>query len=246
MGLKSLQRNWDAFGRTDPLWAVLTHPDKKGNKWEVDAFFETGVKQVDELMARIHQLVFPLESRRALDFGCGVGRLTRSLADHFARVDGVDIAPSMIEWANSYNAHPANCAFHVSTGPSLALFPDQTFDLVHSHITLQHIEPGYSKAYIKEFVRVLAPGGLVVFQLPSGRSSGGSWREKAKRKMPLGLLHSLRRVWHAGEPLMNMYVISQAEVVATLHAAGARLLAIEEDHSSGEDWPGYRYFATKP
>jgi hypothetical protein len=47
------------------------------------------------------------------------------------------------------------------------MFPDATFDLVHSCIVLQHIEPLYTKEYLREFLRVTRPGGTVVFQLPS-------------------------------------------------------------------------------
>ena len=39
--------------------------------------------------------------------------------------------------------------------------------LVYSNIVLQHIHPHYSKQYLKEFLRVLKPGGMLVFQLPS-------------------------------------------------------------------------------
>ncbi len=55
------------------------------------------------------QISFP--KRRALDFGCGVGRLTQALARHFNIVDGVDIAPSMIELANQFNRSGGRCRY---------------------------------------------------------------------------------------------------------------------------------------
>ena len=39
MDLKELQKHWHQFGKQDPMWAILTWPDKKGNKWSVDEFF---------------------------------------------------------------------------------------------------------------------------------------------------------------------------------------------------------------
>ena len=39
MDLKQLQKNWDEFGKTDPLWAILTSPDRKGGKWDPEEFF---------------------------------------------------------------------------------------------------------------------------------------------------------------------------------------------------------------
>ena len=50
MDIKELQKNWDEFGRNDPLWAILTLPNKRWNKWQVDEFFETGVKEIDAVM----------------------------------------------------------------------------------------------------------------------------------------------------------------------------------------------------
>ncbi len=38
MQFKELQRNWDEFGKTDPLWAILSVPELKGNKWDVEEF----------------------------------------------------------------------------------------------------------------------------------------------------------------------------------------------------------------
>lgn len=55
--------------------------------------------------------------------------------------------------------------------PDLARFPDGTFTFIYSTLVLQHMEPQFSKGYIREFVRVLAPGGVLAFQLPAGRST---------------------------------------------------------------------------
>ncbi len=105
--------------------------------------------------------------KRALDFGCGVGRLTQALANHFDETYGIDVAASMIDQAIQYNRHGAKCTYLVNNEDNLAAFPDDSFDLVFSYIVLQHMRPEYSKGYIKEFLRVLAPGGLIAFQIPS-------------------------------------------------------------------------------
>src|SRR5262249_61977542 len=109
--------------------------------------------------------------RRALDFGCGAGRLTQALAAYFERVDGVDIAASMLATARRYNRHPETCHYHLNTAPDLRLFESGAFTFAYSVLVLQHIEPQHSKAYLRELLRLLAPGGLLVFQLPSHRSA---------------------------------------------------------------------------
>ena len=57
----------------------------------------------------------------AQGFGCGVGRLTRALADHFERVVGIDVAPSMIAQARAMNREYARCNFRVNRSVRLRL-----------------------------------------------------------------------------------------------------------------------------
>jgi hypothetical protein len=51
MRLGTLQRHWDEYGRSDPLWAILTAPEKKGNRWSIDEFLQTGRDEIDALIA---------------------------------------------------------------------------------------------------------------------------------------------------------------------------------------------------
>ncbi len=136
MSLKDLRDNWDEFAKADPLWAILTVPKKEGGKWNVDEFFQTGREEIDELIQYIRSLGISTPHRRALDFGCGIGRVTQALASHFDDVHGVDIAPSMIELANSHNRYVGKCNYHLNYSDRLAMFPDCTFDLVYSNIAL--------------------------------------------------------------------------------------------------------------
>lgn len=167
MKLIDLQKNWNSFGKTDPLWSILTRPDKKGGRWEVEEFFATGRDEISRAMQHIAALQIELPRRRALDFGCGVGRLSQALCQHFEEVYGVDIAVSMIEHANSHNLHGKRCKYFVNTASDLNLFHDASFDLVFSMIVLQHVGAELAQKYVKEFLRIAAPGGLVVFQLPT-------------------------------------------------------------------------------
>src|SRR5690242_5501979 len=94
--LKRHESEWNLLGEIDPLWAVLTYPDAKFHGWEEDAFFGTGQHLVSKVLETAHGLGLPRGWNRALDFGCGVGRLTRALSVHFRECVGVDISLSMI------------------------------------------------------------------------------------------------------------------------------------------------------
>ncbi|WP_420485333.1 class I SAM-dependent methyltransferase [Iningainema tapete] len=108
-----------------------------------------------------------MSRKTALDFGCGVGRLSQAMVQYFETVHGVDISPSMLKLADKYNQHGSKCKYHLNDQDNLKLFPDNYFDFIYSKITLQHMEPQYSRRYIREFLRILAPQGLLIFQIPS-------------------------------------------------------------------------------
>ena len=149
------------------MWAVLTGPLGADRRWDPEAFFRTGVDEIDAVLARVAALGGPAGPGRALDFGCGLGRLTQPLARRFGGADGVDIAEGMIRRARELNRAGDACRYHLNERDDLAVFADGQFDFVYSSIVLQHMEPRYSERYIREFFRLLAPGGIAVFQIPA-------------------------------------------------------------------------------
>jgi SAM-dependent methyltransferase len=237
MGLRDVQAHWNEFGIRDPLWAILTLPGKQGNQWDAEEFFNTGRTEISELMQRVS-----VARRRVLDFGCGVGRLTQALAAEFDEACGVDIAPSMIELAVQYNRHGERCKYILNAQDDLRCFPAATFDMVHSRITLQHMQPRFIRRYLREFVRVVAPGGVIVFNLPSERI-GGHVLERMAWFLRYRVLWS---VLHRGEPRMDMYGVPRKNVVRLMQNCGAELLAADPDIHIGPEWNSFVYMFRKP
>jgi SAM-dependent methyltransferase len=167
MEIKELQQNWNELGKRDPLWAILSDPEKINRQWDLGEFFTTGEEQIAGVLRYVEALGLRPPRKRALDFGCGVGRLTQALCRHFEACCGVDIAPSMIALAQQYNRHGGRCTYFLNDADDLSLFGADSFDFVCTFLVLQHMRPEYSKSYLREFVRVLAPGGVLVFQLPA-------------------------------------------------------------------------------
>jgi SAM-dependent methyltransferase len=56
--------------------------------------------------------------------------------------------------------------FHHNTTDDLGLFEDESFDFIYTRLVLQHIPPEHALRYVDEFIRVLRPGGVAVFQAP--------------------------------------------------------------------------------
>jgi len=159
--------DWEILARIDPLWAILSVPANKGNRWRVAEFFQTGRMEVERLLDVLDRLQLPRRRERLLDFGCGVGRLTRAFAPHFGQCVGVDISDGMIRQAGAYNMGLENCQFLVNDRPDLQVFDRDSFDMIYTNLVLQHLPSRHAiEQYIAEFVRVLKPEGLLVFQLP--------------------------------------------------------------------------------
>jgi len=224
MKLTAVQQYWDRQAHADPMWAILTDPDKAGGRWDADEFFATGVREVGVFMQRADALGKPDARRSAMDFGCGMGRLSQALADHFDHVYGVDISSKMIELARQHNRKGARVEYVCNPEAELKRFPDGSIDMILSWITLQHIRPRYARRYIQEFMRVLAPGGLLLFQYLSKPIGLGAriarWRAALSRPRP-----------------MYMNGMDRADVVELLERSGGRVLDIRQD-----DIPGYHSF----
>lgn len=165
MSVRDLKAVWENLGRTDPLWAVLSEPERRHGAWDLAEFMATGRAAVDHVLelVRSHDLSL---GERVLDFGCGVGRLSNALCEHDFRVVGVDIAASMIERANAHNMHPERLDFVAYDGGELP-FPDDSFDAAVTLIVLQHARPREQVGALLQLQRVVRPGGLLVVQVPS-------------------------------------------------------------------------------
>ncbi len=206
------------------MWAVLTDESKKGNQWDPDEFFRTGRENALEAVNLLESLCIPVRFGQALDFGCGLGRLTQGLAEHFGTVVGVDISTSMIAGAKRWNRHGERCVFIENCREDLSLFESETFDLCYSYIVLQHMPQEFAQSYLREFVRVLRPGGICLFQLPD-------------LEMETKPLHYREET--GGQ--MEMFGTRIEKVIALFRELNCRLLDLREDGWAGPDIPSYRY-----
>ena len=250
MGLGHTIRTWERLGSTEPLWAILNDKHKKDGAWDTDEFFRTGDEEITSVVAYLDSHGIRPRPDRALDFGCGAGRLTQALARFFKRVTGVDAAPSMVALAQKLNREKPQCRFLLAQTGALSLFPDQSFDFIYSSITLQHMEPRYARRYLKEFFRVLASGGVMAFQLPSERI--GKTREQNpfgkmfKRLIPAPLIRQYHRARYGKDAFIEMYGAPRRDVTMLLENLGARVIGVEENRDAGDDWISFRYYALKP
>jgi len=126
------------------------------------------------------------------------------------------------------------------------MFQPSSFDFVLSIIALQHVP---SKRliwfYLKEFLRVTRPEGLVVFQLPSHIPV------RARVQMRRRVWHVLRALGFSGASLfqrgltpMSMRAIEEGEVRKVLTAHGGNVVRIKRDEWTGHGNEDRTYFVT--
>ena len=160
---------WEDWGRIDPFWAILTEADARHGRWDVDRFFATGVEQVAAMLAQTQRYGPPARRGTALDFGCGLGRLTRALAPHFERTYGLDVASTMIKRAQELDTGfgRSGAEFVRHDREDLSRFASGSLDFLSCLLVLEHLPSRDAiEGYLREFVRVLSPGGVAVVQLP--------------------------------------------------------------------------------
>jgi SAM-dependent methyltransferase len=222
-------RDWDDLALVDPFWAVLATDEKRGGGWELDEFLATGEADVEQILATAAQLRRPARRERALDFGCGVGRLTHALARRFDEVVGVDVSERMVEHARRLNADMANATFAVGEEA-----PPDGFDLVVANLVLQHLpSKALARVYIRRLVEAARPDGLVVFQLPTQLPVASRLQPRRRLYRALRPRVSPQRLNAAGLHPVRLLALSEVDVRATVERAGATVARTEDAAAAG-------------
>ncbi len=142
-----------------------------------------------------------LRKLKILDAGCGTGEFVFPLLrEHYGKtlqLHGYDLSPDMLAVAKKKFPFA-----RLRSGPAEHLpYADHTFDLIISRETLEHLE--HPSQAVREFYRVLKPGGLLVVSTPSwfGLIGPFYWIKRLLKKMqhidnwwtPFSLRRTLQR-----------------------------------------------------
>lgn len=152
-----MKEDWNERAREDASYYVAF-----GRKQQTaEEFFATAEEVVRGLRWELQRL--PASQRgRALEIGCGPGRLIRPMSQDFGSIDGIDVSDEMIERARANLADVPNARVEAGDGATLAPFSDAAYDFVYSYAVFQHIpSKNVVLDYLREASRVLKPGGIL-------------------------------------------------------------------------------------
>lgn len=216
-----VERTWRALGEDDPYWSVLTQPEFRIDAFAANApaFRESGRHEVDRMRAFADRAGLDLSRYGScLELGCGVGRITRWLADAFPSVIAADISRSHLRILEHELKTDRVQTAALTSIDAIDALPG--FDVFFTVIALQHNPPPVIAEILKRVLARLQGGGLGYFQVPTYEHG---YRFSADDY----LAHA------SAEDGMEMHVLPQPEVFSILEACDCRVLEVQEDGFTG-------------
>jgi ubiquinone/menaquinone biosynthesis C-methylase UbiE len=146
--------SWSKIAELDGLRSVIDPNDVEGSKNQYITHMHK---------AAIRSAVTFNKKMTVLDFGCGIGRLSKYFSGFVDKVVGVDITERMIDKAREANS-AGNIEYLLIDGVHTSLKNDSV-DLVVSVGTLQYAvrDAAVFDRIMREFHRVLIKGGKICF-----------------------------------------------------------------------------------
>ncbi len=217
MGRKS-DKEWEKLGQDDPYFGVISMDRFRKEQLDDDtraAFFDSGTEHVQYVIDTIKKDIAPdFAPKRALDFGCGVGRCTLPMARLVENVVGVDVSDSMLKEArlNQTLLDIKNVEW-VNPGPDISTLTGN-FDLIHTFIVFQHIPASRGFQIIQQMIDLLEEDGVGCLQMLYYRDVPATVPLLGWMRKFIPGLHGVVNIAHGktfSEPLMekNRYDINR-------------------------------------
>jgi SAM-dependent methyltransferase len=169
-----MRRDWDERARKNAFHYIASWR----KEWDLSSFLASGEDDVSHLvLPALARCGLPATGERMLELGCGTGRMTHSFARRYAHVYAFDLSPEMLARARQIHAERKNILWLISNGSDLSCVASHSMDFVFSYLVLQHLpEETLVFQYIREMLRVLRPGGTILFQFNGGFAPTMNWR----------------------------------------------------------------------
>jgi SAM-dependent methyltransferase len=213
---RTMSKIWDYYGSRDPHYGVLSAPEFRAGRMTPEVlarFFESGVEKVDSALSWTEAAFGPVSRGVALDYGCGVGRLTKRLVDHFDLVVAADTSDGMLKITGDNLAGRNVKLEHASS------MAEDPVNFILSMLVFQHIPPTEGEIVLRRLARRLNGSGAIDMPI---RYRGGFVRS-VLRVVRSGLQSVIR----SAEPRIPMYVYNLERVRSVLAKEGCTVTVNE-------------------
>jgi SAM-dependent methyltransferase len=251
--------DWSRIGR---LWSFPGRNLSARTRWEyigrsrTDAFqMMDGSTCEEDLRRRGSRMAMAFSSALdirpqdlVLDVGCGVARVGREMASLCGAYIGADISRTLLRRARERTRHLGNVSFVHLAGMDLAELPDARFSRLVCHLVFLHLDEPEIRTLLREFRRVLTPGGVAYFDAWNLRHNDvwdlfrqESLDHRLRRQPHRSRFYTreavedwldacgLRPIWMADESFLVQAVVGRDDGERSAHDAVERRLRQESD-----------------
>jgi SAM-dependent methyltransferase len=156
-----MRRFWNARAREDAFYFVDTRQRYRAP--DADRFWDSA-ELVDYVLGGLGVQLAATDT--VLEIGCGIGRITRPLAERAGRVVALDVSDEMLARAQELNPQLGRVQWMLGDGTTLNGIESDSIDACLSVVVLQHVpDPEITFGYVRELGRVLTPGGWAALQV---------------------------------------------------------------------------------
>jgi SAM-dependent methyltransferase len=198
MKTQDTDKYWQFIGDDNPYWGVITHDEfdkTRLTREAVEDFYASGETHADLLFRTIRRYIDDrFAAQSALDFGCGVGRIVIPLASRCRTVTGVDVSDGMLQKARERCDELRLSNVHLIKADDQLSLVTERFDLIHSFIVLQHINPERGYDITERLLKLLNNGGVGVLHFVYSKASQSRHPKLRALAENLGLYQSLCRI----------------------------------------------------
>jgi ubiquinone/menaquinone biosynthesis C-methylase UbiE len=129
---------------------------------DLQQYWDDGLATATEIIEMVRTRLRVTHGWQVLDWGCGVGRVTRHLRamPEISSVTGADINPGMIAWNRS---HLPDIRFELLPPEPPTNFYANSFHLIIGISVLTHIPCEKEPLWLEDIHRLLKPGGIFIF-----------------------------------------------------------------------------------
>ncbi|RJQ64723.1 MAG: class I SAM-dependent methyltransferase [Stygiobacter sp.] len=221
-------KHWNKFGEDDPYFGVLSDEKYRLNVFTDSAkeeFFSTGYQHVDSIVKKIEvHLNRSFKPNKALDYGCGVGRVLIPLSKYSNEALGVDVSDAMLTECK------LNCIKNKITNIRLlnaseysANFSEKV-DFIHSYIVFQHIPVRRGISILLKLLDNLSENGIGVLHFTYSKKNNLNWFiEMIRNNVPIvsNIINAIkRRNLNYPTMQMNSYNINRILVILQKYGIG--------------------------